>query len=87
MKCCCGSIVPDENAANKILKKGLSTAGHAGTWLLDSSVPCRPTAELADDRIPCSQNAWGEKTSTLDEEIQLEQVSSMNQESNGFSVA
>lgn len=49
----------DENAANNILKIGLSTAGHAGTWGSDTlnawGKDVRPTSQLADldePRIP-----------------------------------
>jgi putative transposase len=35
--CECGCVLDrDENAAINILRRGLSTVGHTGTWLLDS---------------------------------------------------
>ena len=35
--CACGcQLDRDENAARNILKLGLSTVGHTGTWLQDS---------------------------------------------------
>ncbi len=52
--CACGcQLDRDENAARNILKLGLSTAGHSGTWLQDSlnalgedtsTLKCDPTA-------------------------------------------
>jgi putative transposase len=34
--CECGCVVDrDENAAINILRRGISTVGHTGTWLLD----------------------------------------------------
>lgn len=69
--CQCGCVLDrDENAALNILKKGLGTVGHTGTFALER--------HFSEESLPRKDafaiNASGETSSTLAGEILLEQV-------------
>lgn len=76
--CQCGCVLDrDENAGLNILKKGLSTVGHTGTFALDKADGGRLILP-PDCR---ASNAWGESTSTSVGAILHQQVDSLSQES------
>lgn len=76
--CQCGCVLDrDENAGLNILKKGLSTVGHTGTFALDKVDGGRLILP-PDCR---ASNAWGESTSTSVGAILHQQVDSLSQES------
>jgi putative transposase len=70
--CQCGCVMDrDENAARNILSRGLSTVGHTGTFMLDTST--KLSASMS--------NALGDESSTQAGEILSEQVMSLIKES------
>ncbi len=69
--CQCGCVLDrDENAALNILKKGLGTVGHTGTFALGRHF----SEEFLPRKDASAINASGELTNTLAGEILLEQV-------------
>lgn len=74
----------DENAAINILKKAIATAGHVGSSVL--AAQCAEVSSAYNCDKTDTEKAWGDLSSTGNDENQSQKDRSLNQESPDFQV-
>jgi len=80
--CKCGcQLDRDENAAINILKKGLSTTGHVGTWELDS---LNASGDISSTQVGRTSHDAEPSSASVSSQVLSEQVMSQNEESNAL---